>query len=297
MESNIVLAIDIGGTTVKGSVFADGSELSPELAAPTFEGSLGAFDAVLAVVSDLARTAHAHGYEPTAIGVGTPGLVDAPFGLVRYAANLKWTDFPLASRLEEHFSLPTTIDHDARTAARAEMALRPALRDFVFIPIGTGISAAIVTAGRTVTGARGQAGELGHVTTIPDGRACSCGRLGCLETYASARAVLSGYVEAGGTANSAADVARLVGKDPLADQAWSTAVNALATGITTLTAIFDPAEIVIGGGLSAAGPVLLNPLRDEVRGLLGWRDAPAISASRAGPRAGLLGAALLGNTP
>lgn len=297
MESDVVLAIDIGGTTVKGSVFADGLELSPEVAAPTFEGSLGAFDAVLAVVSDLARTAHAQGYEPTAIGVGTPGLVDAPSGLVRYAANLEWTNFPLARLLEEHFSLPTTIDHDARTAARAEMALRPALRDFVFIPIGTGISAAIVTAGKTVTGARGQAGELGHVPTIPDGRSCSCGQLGCLETYASASAVLSGYVEVGGTANNAADVARLVGKDPLADQVWSTAVNALAIGITTLTATLDPAEIVIGGGLSAAGAVLLNPLREEVQGLLGWRDAPAISKSRAGPRAGLLGAALLGSTP
>ncbi|MGJ9404789.1 ROK family protein [Nesterenkonia aurantiaca] len=293
---SVVLAVDIGGTTVKGSVFVDGVELIPGRTVPTFEGPFSAFDAVLELVSGLARTARALGYEPTTIGAGAPGLVDAQTGLVRYAANLGWTDLPLARLLEERFSLPTSIDHDARTAARAEMAARPTLRDFVFIPIGTGVSSAVVSAGKTVIGARGQAGELGHVPTIPNGRPCSCGQFGCLETYASASAVLAGYIAAGGTANSTADVAKLVGKDALADEVWSDAVNALATGIIMLTATLDPAELIVGGGLSAAGPVLLDPLRERVGQLLGWRDSPAISTSHAGPRAGLIGAALLDTT-
>ncbi|MCH8571630.1 ROK family protein [Nesterenkonia sp. AY15] len=293
---SVVLAVDIGGTTVKGSVFVEGVELSPGRTVPTFKGSLGAFDAVLAMVSGLARTARALGHEPTAIGAGTPGLVDTRAGLVCYASNLGWTNLPLGQLLEERVGVPALIDHDARTAARAEMAVRPALQDFVFIPIGTGVSGAVVTAGKTVIGARGQAGELGHVPTMPNGRPCSCGQFGCLEAYASASAVLAGYIAAGGTADSAEEVAALVGTDALADEAWSEAVNALAKGIIMLTATLDPAEIIIGGGLSAAGPVLLDPLREKVGNLLGWRDSPAISTSHAGPRAGLIGAALLGTT-
>ncbi len=215
--------------------------------------------------------------------------------MVRYAANLGWTNLPLGQLLETRFGVPTLIDHDARTAARAEMAARPALRNFVFIPIGTGVSAAVVVAGKTVAGARGQAGELGHIPTVPNGRPCSCGQFGCLEAYASAGAVLARYIAGGGNAESAADVAGVVGKDGLANEVWADAVNSLATGITTLTATLDPEEIIIGGGLGAAGSVLLDPLREKVESLLRWRDPPAISASRAGPRAGLLGAALLGS--
>lgn len=293
---DVVLAVDIGGTTIKGSVFVDGVEAIDECTVPTFDGHSGAFHAVLAVLSALAGTARSLGHEPTAIGIGSPGLVDTRAGLVRYAANLGWTDLPLVQLLEAQYGLPVLIDHDARTAARAEMAVRTALRDFVFIPIGTGVSAAVVVAGEVVTGARGQAGELGHTPIVPDGRPCSCGQVGCLETYASASAVLTQYRASGGIAASAAEVAGLVGDDALADVVWSDAVHALAAAIVTLTATLDPAEIILGGGLAAAGPVLLDPLRNEVGNLLGWRDAPAISTSRAGPRAGLLGAALLGST-
>lgn len=292
----VVLAVDIGGTTVKGAAFVGGVELSPGSTAPTFDASSGAYDAVLAVLSALAGTARALGHEPTAIGVGTPGLVDTHTGIVRYAANLGWSNLPLGQLLEARFGVPAVIDHDARTAARAEMAARPALRDFVFIPIGTGVSAAVVVGGKTVAGARGQAGELGHIPTVPNGRPCSCGQIGCLEAYASASAVLARYIAAGGSAGSTADVAGLVGKDTSADKVWSDAVDALATGIIILTATLDSAEIIIGGGLGAAGPVLLDPLREKVTNLLGWRDPPVISISRAGPRAGLLGAAMLGNS-
>jgi glucokinase len=291
----VVLAVDVGGTTVKGSVFVDGVEITPEHAVPTFEGSSGALDAVLAVLSALAGTARALGHEPTAIGAGSPGLVDTNAGLVRYAANLHWTNLPLVRLLEAQFGIPTLVDHDARTAARAEMAQRPALRDFVFIPIGTGISAAVVIAGKIVTGARGQAGELGHIPIVPHGLPCSCGQTGCLETYASASAILARYLAAGGSAISAADVPAMVGKDALATDVWMDAVHALAGAITTLTATLDSDEFIIGGGLAAAGPALLYPLREKVADLMGWRDAPSISTSRAGPRAGLLGAAMLGS--
>lgn len=291
----VVLAVDIGGTTVKGSVFVDGVETTRERTVPTFQHDAGAFDAVLAVLSALAGAARALGHEPTAIGAGSPGLVDTRAGIVRYAANLDWTNLPLVRLLEARFHVPVSIDHDARTAARAEMAVRPELQDFVFIPIGTGISAAIVIAGDMVVGSRGQAGELGHIPIVPNGLPCSCGQGGCLEAYASASAVLARYLVAGGSALSAAEVSERVGEDALAEEVWMDAVNALAKAIVILTATLDIDEVIIGGGLAAAGHVLLNPLRKEVAALLGWREPPAINTSRAGPRAGLLGAALLGS--
>lgn len=292
----VVLAVDIGGTTVKGSVFVDGIAMAPECTVPTFEGSSGAFDAVLAVLSSLAGTARALGHEPTAIGAGSPGLVDTEAGLVRYAANLHWTDVPLVRLLEARFGVPAVVDHDARTAARAEMARRPGLQNCVFIPIGTGISAAVVIAGEIVTGARGQAGEIGHIPVMRGGLPCSCGQTGCLETYASASAVLTRYIDAGGSATSAAEVSARVGHDALAEEVWTDAIHALAGAITTVTATLDPAQFIIGGGLAAAGPTLLDPLRDKVSDLLRWRDTPLIDTALAGPRAGLLGAGILGRT-
>ncbi|GAA1135911.1 ROK family protein [Nesterenkonia lutea] len=293
---DVVLAVDIGGTTVKGSVFVDGAEATAERVAPTCEGSSSSLDTVLAVLSTLDQSARSLGHEPTAIGAASPGFVDTRAGVVRGAVNLGWTELPLGSILATRFGVPAAVDHDARTAARAEMALRPDLRDFIFIPLGTGVSAAVVTAGEMVVGAHGQAGELGHMPVVPLGRACSCGELGCLEAYASASAVLTRYLTAGGSAGSAADVSRLVGEDRLADQVWSEAVQALAKAVVTLTAVLDTEEFIIGGGLAASGPILLDPLRRAVAEMLGWRSAPVISASRAGPRAGVLGAALLGRS-
>lgn len=289
-----ILAVDIGGTTIKGAVFAAGREMVGDYTAPTFSSSSSAFDTVVTVVSELVAASERLGLNPAAIGLGTPGLVDKNRRVVRYAANLQWRDLPLAQRLEERYGLPVVIDHDSRTAARAEIALRDAAQDFVFIPIGTGISAATVIGGDVVNGAGGMAGELGHMPVIAGGEDCSCGQVGCLEVYASAAGILTRYRAAGGShAQDAAGVARLVGSDPLADQVWSEAVAALATAVTTVTALLDPAEVVLGGGLAAAGPVLLTPLRGRVADMLAWRKPPVMTLSAAGPRAGLLGAALL----
>ncbi|MFB0833431.1 ROK family protein [Arthrobacter halodurans] len=291
----VVLALDIGGTTIKGSIFADGREVAGGHTAPTFSVSSRALDTVLAVLAKLAETARGLGLQPTAIGVGVPGLVDARRGVVVYAANLQWAHLPLAQLLETRFALPVSIDHDARAAARAEMALRSGAGDFVFVPIGTGISAAVVLGGQIIGGARGQAGELGHIPVVPGGEACPCGQFGCLEAYASGKGIRARYLAAGGRrARNAAEVAGLLGMDPVADRVWSDAVGALSTAVTTLTALLDPTDVILGGGLSAAGPLLLGPLRATVDDMLGWREPPTLALSRAGPRAGLLGAALLG---
>jgi len=305
-----VVAVDIGGTTVKGALFdADGTVLD-RATVPTFP--VGATDpglpggvalaAVTALVDQLAASATASGRSLSGIGLCSPGLVDAERGRVALAVNLGWADLPVADLLADRFGVPVALDHDARAAARAERAARGAagrsVDEFVFIPIGTGIAATIVTGGAIVHGATGGAGEFGHVPVVPGGELCTCGQRGCVEVYASAGNVLRRYREAGGSlAANTREVTELVGTDPVADRVWHDAVDALATGVVMLTAVLDPDAIVIGGGLGEAGERLLAPLRAAVAERLQWRSVPAIEQSLVGAGAGLAGAALLVNSP
>ncbi len=297
VETEAVLAVDVGGTTIKAAIFAGSHLLSEPVSVPTFTSTSNAYDGVVQVLEALTGQAELLGLEPRVIGVGSPGPVDSERGVIRFAANLGWKDLPLASELQQQFGLPVVVDHDARTAARAEMSVRAGLRDFVFIPIGTGISSALVSRGIVLQGSMGQCGELGHIPVVPGGEKCSCGSAGCLEVYASASGILTRYRSAGGTtARSAAEIPGLINEDPIVARIWSEGVNALATAVTTLTSLLDPEEIIIGGGLASAGPTLLTPLQTAVETTLPWRNTPIISLSRVGPTAGLLGAALLANS-
>ncbi|GAA3341662.1 ROK family protein [Curtobacterium pusillum] len=305
-----VVAVDIGGTTVKGALFdVDGTVLDRATVAtfPTGMSAVAdgpggpALAAVTALVTQLAASATASGRTLTGIGLCSPGLVDAERGRVVVAVNLGWTDLPIAELLAARFDVPVALEHDARAAARAERAARLAadkpVDEFVFIPIGTGVSATVVTGGTIVHGATGGAGEFGHVPVVPDGEVCTCGQRGCVEVYASAGNVLRRYREAGGAlAGSTRELVDLVGTDPIAARVWQEAVEALATGVVMLTAVLDPGAVIIGGGLGEAGDRLLVPLRAAVAERMRWRALPNIEQSLVGAGAGLAGAAILVNT-
>lgn len=303
-----VVAVDIGGTTVKGAVFADGVVLD-RATAPTFpadgtatDGAGGpALAAVSALVDRLVAAADTAGHTVTGIGLCSPGLVDAERGVVVLAVNLGWADLPIAGLLAERFGVPVALEHDARAAARAEVAARVAagrpVRDVVFVPIGTGIAATLFVDGAVVHGATGTAGEFGHVPVVPGGERCTCGQLGCIEVYASAANIIRRYREAGGTAaTDTRQVAESVATDPVAARVWADAVEALASGVIMLAAVLDPSAVVIGGGLGEAGERLLAPLRARIAERLTWRDAPRVEQSLVGAGAGLAGAALLVGT-
>ncbi|MCU1529129.1 MAG: Glucokinase [Frondihabitans sp.] len=293
-----VVAVDIGGTTVKGAVAVHGGSVLHRATAPTFGVDGDPLEAVSALIVQLAAAAESTGHRFAGIGIASPGLVDSVRGHVTFATNLGWSDLPLVDILTERFGVPVALEHDARAAARAERAARIAASrngdDFVFVPIGTGVSAAIVTGGVVISGASGGAGELGHVPVIPGGELCTCGQRGCIEVYASASAILRRYRAAGGTVvGGTRDVAAALGRDDVADRIWNDAIQALAIGITGLAAVLDPAAIVIGGGLGESGERLLAPLRARVEEQLVWRTPPRIEQSLVGSGAGLAGAALL----
>lgn len=293
-----VLALDVGGTTMKAAiVHPDGSAVLARTGR-TPAAVQDALDAVLRTLRELRDDALRQGIDAVAAGIVTPGIVDGSAGVVRYAANLGWRSVPLRELAEQDLGMPVAVDHDVRAAAVAESRLGVAqsTSEFILVSIGTGVGAALVHGDSPITGAEYAAGELGHITIDPDGPRCTCGKRGCLETYASGGGMALRYAEAGGTVGLTAEQINAARHaDPLAARVWQQAIEALASGVAGATLLFDPELVVIGGGLSAAGDGLLGPLREELRSrwLRGWAVSLRVERSTLGATAARTGAALL----
>ncbi|MDQ1085007.1 MULTISPECIES: ROK family protein [Microbacterium] len=292
------IAVDVGGTTVKGAAFTHDGSVIAHCTMATFAAHRDALGSVRAVVARLVSEVGATGARATGIGVASPGLVDAARGRVVYAANLGWADVDLVPALVDDFGLPVRIEHDARAGAIAERAAHrneaAAYREFIFVPIGTGVAAAVVTSGALVHGATGGAGEFGHMPIGPGRELCGCGQRGCIEAYASASSVLRRYRARGGVgATTTPELVASLAHDADAASVWADLIEALAIGLGSLSAVLDPARIVIGGGLSQAGASLIDPLRAAIDAKLGWRATPTVVQSALGSHSGLIGAGLL----
>lgn len=267
-----------------------------------------------AVVATLAEVVRAVG-PATAVGVGAPGLVDVD-GVLRFAPNLPGVvNLNLRLALEACYpGVPVRVDNDATCAGWAEAVVGAAAGapHTILVTLGTGIGGGIVVDGRLVRGANGFAGEVGHMVVHPDGPPCPCGKRGCWERFASG----SGLGRLGREAAEAAPPGRIVelaGGDPedvrgehvtraaAEGDEQATAVMErfagwVALGLANLANAFDPTLFVLGGGLVAAGEVLLAPVRAAFAGLvLAARHRPAVPIVPAalGEHAGAIGAALL----
>ncbi len=299
-DADAVVALDVGGTSIKaGLVAADGSVLL-ELRRPTGveHGAAAVVNGIVDLAAELAADptgGPAGGRTIRAVGLGVPGVVDAAAGIARYAANLGWHDVAFGQLIGDRLALPVALGHDVRNGALAEArwGAGQGVGSMYFVAIGTGIAGGLVVDGQVQDGASGQAGEVGHLVVRPGGPACGCGNRGCLETIASASRIALAYRARTGAPATAEQVAALVRSgDPAAQHVWTDAVDALADALTALTVLSDPARIVIGGGLSLAGATLLDPLRAALAPRLTFRNPPEVAVTTLGDRAGLLGAAL-----
>ncbi|MEU0397247.1 ROK family protein [Streptomyces sp. NPDC006208] len=285
-----VVAVDLGGTTIKAARFdAQGvTEETLRLATPSSEGPQAVVAAVVRAATALVRVRTA------AVGLCAPGLIDAGAGVVRYAANLGLRDTSLAAAVADRLRIPVTLEHDVRAACLAEqrLGLGADVQDLLVVVLGTGIAAGIVSNGQLVEGAHGFAGEFGHIPVHPDGELCACGQHGCVEAYAAAGALVRRYRRTGGTADNAADITAQKDTDPEAARLWAEGTDALGRALVTATLLLDPQRIVLAGGMTAAGDALAEPVRHSLQSGLAWRTAPAVDISPLGADAGLLGAAL-----
>ncbi len=286
MPARPVIGVDVGGTTIKAArLDASGARHAlPPVATP-----LGA-DAVVDAVVDVVERLRAEDPSIAAVGVVVPGLVDAERGIAVLSENLRWRDAPLRDRIAAATGLPTALDHDVRAAAGAELELGGE-RDMAVLVIGTGIAAGLVVDGALLD-ARGAAGEVGHSIVLPDGPACVCGSHGCLEAVASAAAIARAYAtRSGAPTTGAAEVLAAAGRgDPLAQEVWAEAVEALAVAVRQLVAIAGSRTIAIAGGLSLAGEALLGPLRERVAATLSLQAMPELRVAHVGVDGGMLGA-------
>jgi glucokinase len=297
MTAAQVAGVDVGGTSIK-AVLADRSGRSvtgaariptprpgPDIAARTVD----AVAALLATVRGSATGPLA------AVGVVVPGVVDEVRGVGVFSENLGWRDAPFAELLAERLRLPVAFGHDVRAGGLAEARLGAGrgAGDSVFLPIGTGISAALQLDGRPYA-AGGYAGEIGH-TDVGHGEPCVCGATGCLEAIASASAIARRYTRRSGRAvDGAAEVVRLrAAGDRDAAAVWDEAVSALAAGLAWLAGVLAPQRVIVGGGLAGAGAALFEPLARQLAERLTFQRVPAIVPAALGDQAGCLGAALL----
>src|SRR6476659_7023361 len=296
--TDLVMGVDVGGTTVKAALLdSDGREYGRcEQPTPRHVGPEAIVATIIDTVVELQRHVPDAG-RLRAVGLVVPGVVDAQHGIAVYATNLGWRDLPIRQMVAEGVGLPVILDHDVRAAGLAELELGAGrgAHEMLFVALGTGIAAAVITRGRLATGATGMAGELGHLPVVPDGEWCACGQRGCTETYASGAALSRRYSAISGISSVPASdvIGRASVGDDMARRIFSDALTALGRALVNYVLIMDPEMIIIGGGLADSGPALLDPLTREVQGGLAWRSAPTISGGRFGAHAGRRGAALL----
>lgn len=299
-DEPVVVGVDIGGTKVLAArVGCDGS-LGPVARRSTRSehGSVAELeDALTSAVAEAAG-----GLRPAAVGISAAGLVDDRADLVHYCTHLPWRDDAVRPRLEERWQVPVVLENDANCAAVAEVRLGAARslaadESFLMITIGTGIGGAIVHQGRLWHGRQGMAGEFGHMRLVPEGLPCPCGLAGCWEQYCSGTALRRLVAAHRPELRDGAAVTQAARDGDAAAVAAFTQVGTwLGAGVAGLTSAFDPSLVVIGGGVSAAGELLLGPARSALARntyAARYRRLPDLVPAELGPEAGAVGAALL----
>ncbi|TDW23363.1 ROK family glucokinase [Kribbella kalugense] len=313
----LTIGIDVGGTKIAAGVVGEDGVIGARTHRDTPADDV---DATAAAICDAAAELIA-GHDVEAVGIGAAGFVSSDRSTVLFAPNLAWRDEPLGARVGEKLKIPVVVENDANAAAWGEFAFGAAkdVEHMVCITVGTGIGGGVVVEGELLRGAHGVAAELGHMRVVPGGHRCGCGARGCLEQYASGRALVR-EGRAGAESGSLAavqmlsvcgitDPAELTGPmiteaamagDPCAVELLEDLGRWLGEGLASLATMFDPTQIVIGGGVSAAKELLMKSAQLAFeKNLPAKSNRPHASFSLAelGNDAGLIGAADLARRP
>jgi predicted NBD/HSP70 family sugar kinase/putative N-acetylmannosamine-6-phosphate epimerase len=291
-----VIGIDLGGTGIKSGVSGGDGILLCSAVTPT--PALAGRETLLLALVEIARArrddALAQGLRPAAIGIATAGWVDPRSGRVIYATdNLRdWTGTEIGRELEGALGLPVSVENDGNAQAIAERAYGAGrgVDNFVCMTLGTGVGGGCYADGRLIRGAHYFANGLGHMIVENDGRACTCGRRGCLEAYASAKALLEyGH----GAWDSAEDLIAAANRgDGTARKAVETHAAWVGAGCVSIHNVLDPELVVISGGLAQKNPLLLQVVEERLQSSdPAWKHRPMrVVASDLGYFGGVLGA-------
>ena len=306
----LTIGVDVGGTKVSAGAVNEKGQIIEKLRRSTPAASP---ELTAAVIGDVVNELLAR-HEAAAVGIGAAGFVDETRSTVVFAPNLAWRDEHIKKQVEDRVGMPVQVENDANAAAWAEATRGAARRHdhIMLVAVGTGIGAGIVINRELYRGRWGVAGEPGHYRAVPDGRLCGCGNRGCWERYASGSALVSEARDvARRSPRAAVRLLQLCGGvpeqitgpvitraaregDAAALRCFEIVGHWLGGGLADLAAILDPGCFVIGGGVSDAGDLLLQPAREAFQnGLTGrpYRKAAEIRLAELGSDAGLIGAA------
>lgn len=298
----LIAAVDIGGTHIRVAVY------EPNTTKPlahhrtrSYANEPGVYHRLVQAIESVWRK------EVSAIGIASPGPLDPYTGTILATPNIpEWQNFPLASKLSEHFGVPVYLDNDANMAALGEWQYGAGKghHNLVYITISTGIGGGVISSDRLLQGFHGMGAELGHMIIDPNGPRCGCGYYGHVESFSSGPAiaryineqVASGEkttLRAHSSLNAAqvADAARQ--GDPLAISAFGRAGHYLGIAVANYLAIFDPSILIFGGGVSQVGDLIFKPFEESLRKYVfhpHYLDELVITRAALGDDAGLLGA-------
>jgi len=306
----LTVGIDIGGTNVKaGVVDPDGSVVEALSRQTPTHSPRATEDAIADVVAELAGR-----HVIAAVGIGAAGFVDGTGSSVLFAPHLAWRNEPLRDAVERRTRRRVIVENDANAAAWAEWRFGAGQGEdhVVLVNLGTGIGGGIILDGELFRGRSGLAGEFGHMVVVPGGHRCGCGNRGCWEEYAGGNALRRDARELASArspvahdllARAGGDPEAVTGPlvtaaardgDPAATELLQDMGRWLGIGLANLAAALDPGVFVIGGGVSGAGDLLLEPAREAFRRSLtgrGFRPEARIVRTSLGINAGMIGAA------
>lgn len=311
----ITIGIDLGGTGIKvGAVSPEGGILS-KAAGPTLpeRGPEAVIKDMVSLTRKAVKEAGTTLEAVTSIGIGVPGIEDPARGIVPFLTNLGWHEIPMRSIFQSMIDKPIFVTNDAVAAALAESVagVSKGTKSSVMVTLGTGLGGGVIIDGKPFLGAHGVASEIGHMAIKFDGEMCTCGKRGCFERYASASALIREgkrlaaahpeslvYKSVQGemeniTAKTVIDAAKA--GDDEAMKLFDKYVFWLCTGLVNLINTYDPEMLVLGGGVSAAGTFLLDPVRERLPELVFYKTMPyaRIELATLGNDAGIIGAGML----
>jgi predicted NBD/HSP70 family sugar kinase len=296
------VGIDVGGTKTDAVAVDESGTVLGRVRVATGFGSAAMLETTVAAVAALAAAVAAAPGSFTSVGVGVPGAVDVATGRVSHAVNLGVDQLELGAELAALLGLPVRVENDVNAAALGAFHLLalPATASMAYLNLGTGLAAGLVLGGRLWRGARGTAGEIGHIPVDPDGPLCQCGQRGCLEMVASGSAVSRQWPSDHASPVQALFESAASG-DALAIGVRDTFLANVASAVRVLVLSVDVETVVIGGGISSLGDPLLNGVRAV---LDDWsRASPFLASLRLSERVRIvppgesvsaLGAALVG---
>ncbi|SFD43551.1 ROK family protein [Clostridium uliginosum] len=305
-----VIGVDLGGTKISTALSNLNGEVISQTTVPTnaVEGEIPVLNRIIESVEKVIKDGGVTYKDVKAIGIGSPGPLDAEKGVIIYTPNLPFKDFNLVEPLKKKFDVPVFLDNDANVAAIGEYMFGAGrgAKDVLFFTVSTGVGGGAILNGKIYRGHTSNALEIGHMTVAADGPRCNCGNIGCVEATSSGTAIAKRGQEA---INSKVETSlrkydkitsyevflEAAAGDPVAKDIIDNALNYLGIAIANSVSIFDPEIIIIGGGVSKAGDIVFETIRKVVdkRCFKSMAASVKIVPAGLGTDAGVIGAVAL----